>query len=230
MTKAKKHLLCVRNWLHYLKELLKMDQEKTFFLLTHKNGIANYFYLTLFKTGQTKKACYFRETIQIWNPADSLDRSLMATSAAFYCDEQKAIMKYADLPYDEFRPLMVKIFKDWYNYQLRKQSNRYKRNLQHKLKGFTDNHLCDKLEEISMEELMRQKSIFKLIADYVEHYADEREQFIYKAMIGLEDVVYDDAYRYVLNYPNKRITRQTYINHKKKFIQKLRSISENLEK
>lgn len=68
-------------------------------------------------------------------------------------------------------------------------------------------------------------SIYELIAQYINFHATERERFIYHCLVGLEEVVYDDEYRYVLNYPEKRVTRQTYIAHKKKLIHVIKGLT-----
>jgi len=202
-----------------------LAEDKTSYLLTYNNGIASYFHALLCMTGQTKKAEYFRDTVKVWNPASTLDRSFMSTSAAFYIDEQTAITKYSDLPYQEFKPLMVKIFHDWYTYQLRKQSKRYKKHIQYKLKDFTNNTNYSTIDLQPLEDIMSNNSIYKLIADFMDFHATERERFIFRCMVGLDELVYDDEYRYVLNYPGKRITRQTYINHKKKLIHKFKGLT-----
>ena len=65
-------------------------------------------------------------------------------------------------------------------------------------------------------------TIYEHIAQYLEHNATERERWLYRVMIGIEDVVYDEGHRHVLNYPGGRVvTRQTYSTHKKKLSHKI---------
>ena len=66
-------------------------------------------------------------------------------------------------------------------------------------------------------ETMKVKPVEVLIGEYIDNYATERERFIYFYLIGLKTIVYDEEYKYVLNYPGKVVARQTFIAHKKKF-------------
>lgn len=68
-------------------------------------------------------------------------------------------------------------------------------------------------------------SIYELISQYINFHASERERFIYHVMVGLEEIIYDDDYKYVLNYPEKRVTRQTYIAHKKKLTHTIKGLT-----
>tara|TARA_A100001011_G_scaffold246069_1_gene254284 strand:- start:4463 stop:4714 length:252 start_codon:yes stop_codon:yes gene_type:complete len=74
------------------------------------------------------------------------------------------------------------------------------------------------------------KSIHTAIADFCEYHATDQELFIYNTMIGLENVNYDDEYKYVLNYPGKKptVTRQTFHSHKRKLITKLKTLHERV--
>lgn len=72
---------------------------------------------------------------------------------------------------------------------------------------------------------MNHKSIYELIGDFIENHATERERFIYRSMVGLDDLVYDDDYRYVLNYPYKSVTRQTFAAHKRKLMHSLKGLT-----
>lgn len=72
---------------------------------------------------------------------------------------------------------------------------------------------------------MNHKSIYELIGDFIENHATERERFIYRTMVGLDEIVYDDNYRNVLNYPYKSVTRQTLASHKRKLMHELRGLT-----
>jgi len=200
-----------------------LPDDKIHFLLTDRNGIASYFHALLCMTHQTKKAEYFRDTCRVWNPSDKLERSILSTSAAFYSEEQRALTKFIDLPLEQFKPLSIKIFRDWYSYKLRKQSKVYKRTIQYKLKDFTNSLTYSTID--NMEDLMTNKSIYQLISDFCEYHATERERFIFRTMTGLDDIVYDEDYRYVLNYPGRVVTRQTFHAHKRKLIHKFKGLT-----
>ena len=69
-------------------------------------------------------------------------------------------------------------------------------------------------------------TIYEHIAQYMELSATERERWLYRVMLGLEDVVYDEGYRHVLNYPGGRVvTRQTFSTHKKKLAHKFKGLT-----
>jgi len=72
------------------------------------------------------------------------------------------------------------------------------------------------------------KSIHTAIADFCEYHATDQELFIFNTMIGLENINYDEEYKYVLNYPGKKktVTRQTFHSHKRKLIGKLKTLAE----
>jgi len=72
---------------------------------------------------------------------------------------------------------------------------------------------------------MTNKSIYQLISDFCEYHATERERFIFRTMTGLDDIVYDEDYRYVLNYPGRVVTRQTFHAHKRKLIHKFKGLA-----
>jgi len=73
---------------------------------------------------------------------------------------------------------------------------------------------------------MQNKTIHELIADFLEYNATERERFIYRTMVGLDEIVYDDDYRYILNYPGgKVLTRQTFGKHREKLRWKIKGMT-----
>lgn len=73
---------------------------------------------------------------------------------------------------------------------------------------------------------MPNKTIHELIADFLEYNATERERFIYRTMVGLDEIVYDDDYRYCLNYPGgKVVTRQTFGTHRQKLKHKIKGMT-----
>lgn len=193
------------------------------YLLVYQNGISSHFHALLNVTHQVKKAEYFRATVRIWNPANHLSKSLLSTSAIFFSEQYNNLYKFNDLPKDEFKKISIKIFHDWYCYKLRQQSKRYKKHIQYKLKDFTNSYEHSTI--IKMEEIMDNKSIYNLVSEYIEYHATERERFIYRTMIGLDDIVYDDLYKYVLNYPGKVVTRQTFHSHKRNLIHKFKGLT-----
>ena len=199
--------------------------EQTNYLLTDNNGIANYYHTLLCFTKQHHKAQYFRDTIQVWNPTNTLANSILATSSAFFADEYKTIDKFASKPMDQYRPLMMKVFRDWYNLQHRKQARRYNQCVTVPLGEHLNHDNMSYNNIIQLEEIMNHKSIYELIGDFIENHATERERFIYRSMVGLDDLVYDDDYRYVLNYPYKSVTRQTFAAHKRKLMHALRGLT-----
>ena len=74
--------------------------------------------------------------------------------------------------------------------------------------------------------MSQKKTIYEHISDYLEHNATERERFIYRCMIGIEELVYDEGYRRVLNYPGGRVvTRQTFSTHRKKLAHKIQGMT-----
>ena len=193
------------------------------YLLVYNNGIASYFHALLNVTKQIKKAEYFRSTVRVWNPADQLQHSFLSTSAAFFAEQTKQLYKFNHLDIIEFKKISIKIFHDWYAYKLRKQSKRYKKHIQYKLKDFTNSYEHSTI--YNMEELMDNKTIYYLVSDFIEYHATERERFIYRTIIGLDDIVYDDLYKYVLNYPGKVVTRQTFHSHKRNLIHKFKGLT-----
>jgi hypothetical protein len=80
------------------------------------------------------------------------------------------------------------------------------------------------LDRQSFEEL-EPKPLWQLISDFITYFATEREQFIYACMIGATRVRYDRDHKYVLNYPGKPVTRQTYLRHKNFLINIFRGLS-----
>ena len=202
-----------------------ITNEQTNYLLTDNNGIANYYHTLLCFTKQHHKAQYFRDTIQVWNPANTLANSILATSSAFFADEYNSIVKHAAKPMDQYRPLMMKIFRDWYALQHRKQARQYNQCVIVPLGEHLNHDNMSYNNIIQLEEIMNHKSIYELIGDFIENHATERERFIYRSMVGLDDLVYDDDYRYVLNYPYKSVTRQTFAAHKRKLMHALRGLT-----
>lgn len=72
-------------------------------------------------------------------------------------------------------------------------------------------------------EALENKSIELLIADYMNNYASVRERFIYHTMIGLTTIVQDS--QYVYNYPQGKVTRNTFYKHKRWLREKFRSFT-----
>ena len=72
-------------------------------------------------------------------------------------------------------------------------------------------------------EAMESKSIELLIADYMHNYASPRERFIYPSMTGLVTLIQDDGYIY--NYPQGKVTRNTFYKHKRWLVEKFRSFT-----
>ena len=69
------------------------------------------------------------------------------------------------------------------------------------------------------------KSLWLLMAEYIEYYATPREQFIFAVMTGATSIRYDEDHRHVLNYPGKSVTRQTFITHKRHLMNVFRGLS-----
>ena len=74
-------------------------------------------------------------------------------------------------------------------------------------------------------EDLEPKCLWQLISDFIQYFATDREKFIYAAMIGATQIRYDTEHKYVLNYPGKPVTRQTYHKHKNYLVQVFRGLS-----
>ena len=181
------------------------------------HGIAGFYIATLIKQNKIHQADYFRDSVNTWFGPGTRSEVLLMTSAQFAIDRHDQLSK---LDVDSINSYVMTIFRNWFINKVRdtKRQENYKKVVMNHCRDF---HQRSYTLEQEVDKMITEKQL-ELITTFVKT-KNIQDKFIYKEMIGIEKLAYNEAKTHVLNFPLKdSLSRQGYYLRKRKFKSELR--------